>query len=303
MQSYSKGIFGCGLIYRLVPPASGTGTWSESIVHAFAANSAGCQAQGVVADSQGRLYGTAGGGPTLNGVTTWGVVFMLTPSASGGAAGYSVLHTFSQKTDYTPNRDLTIDSNGTLYGSSTYAGTNTAGQVFRITTSPSVAYGVIHTFTGSAAGGDAGGGLPYASVTPGPGGVLYGTTISGGVLPAGRSGTPSGVVYSMTPQVLPAIGYKFKVLYTFNFNSGSQDVQAGVTVDPSGTLFGISEAGSGGSPGSIFKLKPPAAGAIKWSESEYPIGANGYSGAYRMIEDGSGALYGVTQGEIFKYQP
>jgi hypothetical protein len=144
--------------------------------------------------------------------------------------------------------------------------------------------------------------LPYASVTPGPGGVLYGTAISGGKL-FGTSDSPYGVVYSMTPLPAPSTGYAYKVLHSFDFSKGGGDAMAGVTVDPSGVLYGITEVSAGGAAGVIYKLTPPKTGATNWVETEYGLGATGYSGAYRMIQDSTGALYGGTEGEIFKYQP
>ncbi len=80
---------------------------------------------------------------------------------------------------------LARDSAGNLYGTTSEGGASGAGVVFKVNTSGNET--VLHTFTGGADGG-----YPYAGVTLGPEGNLYGTTASGGQ-------TNTGVVYEIKP--------------------------------------------------------------------------------------------------------
>ena len=81
-----------GVVFELSPPASGSGPWTETVLYRFCSVS-GCSdggnpSGGVIFDSKGNLYGTAGGG---NG----GVVFELTPpSNSSSIWTESVLYRF-----------------------------------------------------------------------------------------------------------------------------------------------------------------------------------------------------------------
>jgi hypothetical protein len=70
-------LVGCGTIYRLSPPASPGGSWTEAILHSFQSESDGSQPYGsVVLDEAKRtLYGTSAFGGPENG----GTVFQITP--------------------------------------------------------------------------------------------------------------------------------------------------------------------------------------------------------------------------------
>jgi uncharacterized repeat protein (TIGR03803 family) len=69
---------GCGLVFRLNPPSSGTGPWTETVLYTFTGGSDGGVPLGsVILGSSGNLYGTtAVGGNAGNGV-----VFELIPSS------------------------------------------------------------------------------------------------------------------------------------------------------------------------------------------------------------------------------
>jgi uncharacterized repeat protein (TIGR03803 family) len=81
---------------------------------------------------------------------------------------------------------LARDSAGNLYGTTQAGGTANEGVVFKIDKSGNES--VLHTFTGLADGGS-----PYAGVTLGPEGQLYGTTAFGGQANV-------GVVFEIKPK-------------------------------------------------------------------------------------------------------
>lgn len=69
-------LFYCGTIFKLSPPATRGGAWSETILHNFAGGTDGETPNGtVIFDSAGNLYGTTYGGGTFG----FGTVFEVTP--------------------------------------------------------------------------------------------------------------------------------------------------------------------------------------------------------------------------------
>jgi uncharacterized repeat protein (TIGR03803 family) len=70
---------GCGIVFRLTPPAGRGGKWKETILYSFNGGSDGYQPEEVVLDAAGNLYGvaSAGGNTSCNGGC--GVVFKITP--------------------------------------------------------------------------------------------------------------------------------------------------------------------------------------------------------------------------------
>lgn len=112
---------GTGVVFKLTPNTDGS--WTYSVLHAFAGGAGGDIPSNLVIDSTGSLYGTA-----LGGACGVGVVFKLTPAA--GSWKETVLHTFVGYGAF-PD-ELAIDSGGNLYGT-TWSGSNNYGLVFEIT--------------------------------------------------------------------------------------------------------------------------------------------------------------------------
>jgi uncharacterized repeat protein (TIGR03803 family) len=84
-----------------------------------------------------------------------------------------VLHKFTQAGGIGAFAGLVGDSAGNLYGTTSSGGTSGAGVVYKLDASGN--YTVLYNFTGGADGSN-----PYAGVTVGPGGNLWGTTEFGG---------------------------------------------------------------------------------------------------------------------------
>ena len=101
--------FGCGTVVKLEP--NGT----ETILHAFEDQSDGESPAGVVIDSEGNLYGSAGG---LGSVA--GTVFEIDAKDQ-----FTILHAFEGQGAAEPG-DLILDDQGNLYGSGSW-------MIFRIT--------------------------------------------------------------------------------------------------------------------------------------------------------------------------
>ncbi len=118
-----------GTVYKLTPPAGGSGSWEVTTLYPFQDEADGGYPQAsLIFDGSGNLYGT-----TLTGTSGAGVVFELTPPSGGSTWSETVLHTFAGGSDgaspYTPV--LLVGT--TLYGATWGGGSKGAGTVFEIT--------------------------------------------------------------------------------------------------------------------------------------------------------------------------
>jgi hypothetical protein len=135
---------------------------------------------------------------------------------------------------------------------------------------------------------------PFAGVTWGPGGTLYGTTLYGGNSPyCGNTGC--GVVYELKPEKTGS--WKETVLHSFPATKGDGSVlYDGVVLDKLGNLYGATAKGGNTSCGVIFKLSRKADG--KWEETilyDFPDPSKA-CGANTMTFDKHGNLWGTAQG-------
>jgi uncharacterized repeat protein (TIGR03803 family) len=122
---------GCGTVFSLKPPESGSGFWTETILYSFQGGPDGAfpasHAGGLAIGAGGVIYGvtSAGGGLGCSGEGC-GILFQLTPPAAGGKWTETILHIFTGGTDGgAPNNGPAIDANGVLYGFA-FGGTGTS---------------------------------------------------------------------------------------------------------------------------------------------------------------------------------
>jgi len=122
------GTNGAGMIFKLTPSA--IGRWEESVIYNFTGSADGDgPTGGVTLGPDGILYGTtiAGGGRC-----GCGLIYKLSPGPDGQWQ-YTVLHTFQGFDGDEPDANLTIDSQGNLYGTTLTGGPGGAGVVFELT--------------------------------------------------------------------------------------------------------------------------------------------------------------------------
>jgi uncharacterized repeat protein (TIGR03803 family) len=153
-------------VFRLTPSGA------VSTVYAFSPIASGKNADGalpyagLVVGKDGALYGTT----SYGGSSNYGTAYRLT---TGGA--FSALHQFAGGTDGAyPRAGLSVDSDGSLVGSTSGAGGSNGGVLFRLT--PSGSYSTLHAFAATATTGSA----PYAALVKASDGGFYGTTLGGG---------------------------------------------------------------------------------------------------------------------------
>jgi uncharacterized repeat protein (TIGR03803 family) len=144
----------------------------------------------------------------------------------------------------------------------------------------------LYSFTGL------GDGASPSSLVIGGGGVLYGTTESGG-------SSNAGTVFSMTPPSSAGGSWTQTVLYNFTSVDGAS-ASAIVAAESGGVLYGATyyggSAGScSGGCGTVFSLTPPASSGANWTETALYNFTGGHDGRYpnSLILKG-GVLYGTT---------
>lgn len=127
------GAYQDGRVFKLTPTGIGSdAVWIETAIYDFPSCAEGCSpGDNMVMDAAGNLYGVAGGGNACEGGYTCGVVFELSPQASGQWT-YSVLHKFNGSDGFGPN-GLALDGKGNLLGTTVYGGANNTGVIFEIT--------------------------------------------------------------------------------------------------------------------------------------------------------------------------
>lgn len=282
---------GCGTVFELIPQAGGG--WEEKVIHNFGNGTDGAFLNaGVIVDAAGNLYGT-----TVNGgSTTYGMVFELSPTSSGGWKE-KVLHTFAGGNDgIGPYGGLVFDGAGNLYGATAGGGTNacSCGAVYELTPETNGGWSekVLHSF-----GYGSDGYNPSASLVFDREGNLYGTTPAGGLY---RSW--GGTVFELTPTT--GGSWIEAVLHNFNNDgAGGYFLYGSLIFDASGNLYGTALAGgdgtcngNSGEPGcgAVFELVP--AGGGNWTETvlrEFD-GTDGENPQANLIFDAAGNLYGTT---------
>ena len=118
-----------GTVFELTSGSSG---WTETILYTFTGQTdGGDPADGVIFDASGNLYGTTTFSEPIH--HNYGVVFELSPSASGGWSE-KVLHSFANGTTdgQYPYSSLIFDKTGNLYGTTSFGGSIDDGAIFKI---------------------------------------------------------------------------------------------------------------------------------------------------------------------------
>ena len=212
----------CGVVFKV------DATGKETVLHNFSPGDGGNPLAGVVRDASGNLYGTT----TSGGPANAGSVYKLDP-----AGRETVLHSFMGADDgRDPRGGVVFDAAGNLYGTTVADGAAGCGTVFKV--DPSGDETILYSFLTSGSGD---GCNPYAGVTLGAAGILYGTTEGGG--------SGSGTVYKVEPSGNET------VLFTFGGDAGIYPY-AGVILDSAGNLYGTTNSGGSWETGVIFKLEP-----------------------------------------------
>jgi uncharacterized repeat protein (TIGR03803 family) len=228
---------GCGILFKLTPPAKGGASWTEKVLHRFAKRT-GTYPYGNLLYLNGSLYGTTSSG----GADSFGTAYESTLKGK-----ITVINNFTGASGGSNPAGLAVDSSGSLYGFTVSGGPSNYGLVYQLTPSgTNWTENVLYNFTGQSDGG-----TPVGAPVLDKSGSLYGNTQAGGNLSdclytAQQNGC--GVVFKVTNS-----GGKpsEKVLHVFSggttpsTDDGSFP-SAGLIFGSDGNLYGTSQAGGTG---------------------------------------------------------
>jgi uncharacterized repeat protein (TIGR03803 family) len=151
----------------------------------------------------------------------------------------------------------------------------------------------LHTFTG-----DRDGGNPVGLTLAGSG-ALYGATSYGGA--GSNCSEGCGVVFKMTEK---DSGWTLSPLYEFTGSPNGANPSAGVSIGPTGALYGTTIAGGSANYGTVFQLTPPATvcktAICYWNEDllysfQGPPNDGASPSQGLLIFDTAGNIYGMTE--------
>jgi len=284
------GTYNFGTVFELSPRPDGH--WAETILHDFDGKDDGYMpVAGLAVDASGSLYGTA--------TTT---TFELSP----GSDGWSLTVLQNEGGPF----NLILDQAGNLYGPlglGQYGG----GAISELVKDEGWTKEWLYSFCAKnnrqhyCMDGDS----PFAGVTWGPDGSLYGTTVEGGDSPYGGN-WGGGVAFQLIPQQDGT--WKETVLHSFPaFKGDGSKPYEGVVLDKAGNVYGATyQGGSSLGCGVIFKLAPQGNG--KWKETilyDFPKLSQGCI-ANTLAFDAQGNLWGTAQsggasdnGVVFELTP
>lgn len=219
---------------------------------------------GLMQASNGSFYGTAeagGGAGTVYEVTPFGQLIRLYSFGQDGTS---------------PLGGLVQAGNGNLYGTTDFGGRYDVGVLYEVTTSgtytPLFSFGAANT-----------GSFPYATMTLGSDGNLYGTTSSGGA----PNGYNAGVVFKWT------LSGTFTALHVFDKTDGSAPLGA-LVLASDGNFYGTTETGGANNEGTIFKITPSGTLTSLYSFCSLPGCSDGADPIAGLIQASNGTFYGTT---------
>jgi uncharacterized repeat protein (TIGR03803 family) len=203
-------------------------------------------------------------------------------SQPANAQTLTTVHSFAGNPDGAlPTAKVIRDSDGNLYGTTTWGGATNYGTVFKINSQGVET--ILHMFAG-----DPDGSVPWAGLVRDAQGNLYGTTTGGGTFNL-------GAVFKITKEG------KENVLHSFSGSPDGASPWAGLVLDAEGNVYGTTwyggtgscKAGSGATGcGTVYKLDVNGAETVLYS---FAAGSDGAFPASDLIRDSQGNLYGTTQ--------
>jgi uncharacterized repeat protein (TIGR03803 family) len=269
-----------GTVFKVNTDGSGYAT-----LHTFLTNGVDGESPGaLIQASDGALYGMT----SIGGTNRAGTVYKLNVDGNG----YRLLHVFGSVAadGGNPGAGLIEGSDGGLYGTTFWGGSNGVGTVFRLNKDGS-SYGALYHFGRTASDGV----NPDTAVVQGADGALYGTTFYGGT-------NDAGTIFKLNTN---GGGYGVLRMFTTNGVDG-QNPNAALMQASNGALYGTTYNGGSSNVGMIFTLSTNGGGYnILHSFKSFPGDAQVPLGP--LFEGKDGVLYGMTYlggsngvGAIFK---
>jgi uncharacterized repeat protein (TIGR03803 family) len=260
---------GCGTAFKL---SRGTdGQWTESIIQFFSFAVGTIPQAGLTIDASGNLYGT-----TSSGANGYGSVYKLTPNVNG-TWSETVLYKFLGQPDGEISRaEVTLDTAGNVYGTTTTGGSSSDGIVFQLVRSATGEWteNVLYDFVSTV------GCTPVAPVWIDSAGNLYGTAAGCGV-------NNAGAVYELSPG---SEGWTETTIHSFGGPLDGALPQSPLTPDKGGNLWGTTLFGGAENCGTVYVLMRGADGS--WTEYKVYTFVYWGDGSTNASEPFSGVTFG-----------
>ncbi|HEY1613780.1 MAG TPA: choice-of-anchor tandem repeat GloVer-containing protein [Rhizomicrobium sp.] len=308
--TFFGGKFNHGGVFKLT---HGTNGWGLKVLHNFCGTT-GCpdgdgpgtglsyagQASGALWDKVSPLFGVTVNGGSHN----HGTVFELTQNGTHWIE--TVVHSFDTSAD---PAGLLVTTAGDIYGTAVTGGKYGGGLMYTLA-NRTWKETVLHNFCNVTNCTD--GRFPEGHLVMDGSGDLFGVTAFGGTnTTVCNQSTGCGVAFEY------AAGGTFSVLYNFCSLAACSDgtgPDGGLTLDGSGTLFGVTLVGGAANMGTVYNLKPNGG---SWAESvlySFCQLANCKDGAEptdQLILDSSGDIFGdaysggnsTGPGTVFELKP
>jgi hypothetical protein len=244
----SKCLFGCGVVFRLAPPANLGKAWTYSVIHTFRQGNDGSHpVKGLTADTAGALYGTTLNGGSQNcsnGIDLGcGVVFKLTPPAAGSTQWTEqILYRFADNNggQSTPT-DLYLDGAGDIFGGAPTGGAGKVGLVYGLSPiSGSASYKLtkVHNFYESTG---------ISDLIADSAGDLFGSSNAAGVY-------GFGTIFELSAPAAPGGPRAYRIIY--NFLADVHFPLSNLIQESNGSFLGLTQRGGANNAGSVYELVP-----------------------------------------------
>ena len=231
----------------------------------------GSEPIGPLAVSGNHLYGVTRTGGSAAGL---GAIFEVD---TGGT--WRLLGSFTGPNGSRPAGGLLWNTDGALYGTTEFGGTNGFGVLFRMTAAAQPVHTVLWNFS------DATGSQPAGSLARDASGTLYGTTANGGA-----SGL--GAIYKITTGGIRTL------LASFSGEIGTHQgsaMRGGLVIGQDGSFYGVAGSGGPGNLGMAFKITStgtfsglsPLSLANGWMPSGAPVPFGGDSLIFPVAAGGT----------------
>ncbi len=293
----------------LTPPASGLGEWTPTVLYKF--NNSGyvlVPSGPLTMDGNGAFYGASNYGGINCPHVGCGAVFKLAPpSTQGQPWSFTVLYRFTGGEDgRSPAEGVILDKQGNLYGSA--EGDTGSPLIFKL--APTAGSGewtqsVIYRFPSSTHKNCNSGG-PLAIDADGK---LYGVFSIDVSFTGSCPWRTDEYVFQLTPSTSDPNFWTRTFVHVFTYSNpadvGGFRLNAPVTVDAAGNVYGATMTGGLANAGTIFVLRPRPGVPGKWNLKtlfDFPtvVGAAPGSNATGalpnggLVFDSAGYIYGTT---------
>ena len=242
-------------------------TGQFQVVFSFTGLSGNKPVGGLIQANNGLLYGVTFDG----GANGYGTIFSF--NISTGV--YTKIHDFFFTNGSSPRGGLIQASNGLLYGLTCYGGSSNEGVLYSMNLNTNV-YTKHVDFTG------VNGRTPFSSLMQSSNGLLYGTTVGGGINDAGTIFS-----YNFNTNVLTT-------RYSFNNSLSGRYSYSKLVQASDGKLYGTTAIGGTGNYGTLYSWDETSAAYAVHHNFAAGTSANGAKPYGSLILAANGKLYGTT---------